>query len=77
MRFDETLSPAYGREYKSRLGIWSDLMDNKDFVCNPGRKGTYVNLPQLIELKVTEFNVRYSRMTKITVFKIKDGRLIK
>lgn len=77
MRFSETLSPAYGREYKDRAGVWADLMDNKDFRCNPGFKGTYVNLPQLIEMGVTEFNVRYKKIQSIAVFKIKDGRLLK
>ena len=73
-RFRETLTPSYGRDYKSRAAIIEDLKLDKDFTCNPS--GQYVNLPQLLEENVTEITVRYGQLRKVCVIKItKEGAL--
>lgn len=66
-----TLTPAYGRDYKSKAAVIADLNAGKDFTAQP--MGRYINLPQLVEAYATTINVRYQRLTKVTVLRIKDG----
>lgn len=68
-----TLTPAYGRDYKSKKEAQADLDADKDFIIadvfgeNAGRA---VNRPQLKELGITAVNVRYSKLTKVTILKV-------
>jgi hypothetical protein len=59
-----TLTPAYGRDYKSAKAVEVDLLKDKDFTVQP--QGCYVNLAQLEPGQT--LNVRYQRMTKVAVF---------
>lgn len=68
--FNETLTPAYGRDYKSRKAILQDLRDGKDFQLQPS--GRYCNRQDLEQAKVVSFKVRYARLTKVTVFKLAE-----
>lgn len=65
-----TLLPAYGRNYKSKKSIINDLNALKDFVIS--HTGKYINKPQLEELQISSFNVRYDHQRKITSINIKD-----
>ena len=65
-----TLLPAYGRDYKSVKSIINDLNALKDFIVS--HTGQYINKPQLKELNISSFNVRYYQQRKITNIKIKD-----
>lgn len=66
-----TLTPAYGRDYRSKAAVIADLNGNRDFIAQPW--GQYINLEQLVQSHASTVNVRYQRMTKVTVLKIKDG----
>ena len=65
-----TLSPAYGRDYKSKKLIIDDLNNNKDFLESTSMK--YINKQQFKELNISSFNVRYDQQRKITNIKIND-----
>lgn len=63
MEFNQTLTPAYGRDYKSQAAVYDDLNADKDFVCNPS--GQYTNRADLIGMGYTKVWIRYGkRMTK-------------
>lgn len=67
-----TLTPAYGRDYKSKKEIEADFAADKDFVANSyNGSSTYINRPQLIETGVKTVNVRYGQLRKVTVIKVK------
>lgn len=63
-----TLTPAYNRDYKSKAAIQVDLDADKDFILQPD--GRYINKAQLVELGAKQVNVRYQKMTKVTVIKL-------
>jgi hypothetical protein len=64
-----TLTPAYGRDYKSKAAVEADIRAGKDFVFNaygdPG-DGRYCNLQDL-QGKYKSVNVRYAKLTKVAV----------
>lgn len=64
-----TLTPAYGRDYKSKKEIEADLAADRDFIET--FSGRYINRPQLLELGETMVNVRYSQNRKVTIVKVK------
>lgn len=60
-----TLTPAYGRDYKSKKEVEADWNAEKDFLLQP--ENAYVNKQQFSSgVKVC---IRYSRITKVTVVK--------
>jgi hypothetical protein len=64
------LSPAYGREYKSKQTIVDDLLADKDFLItdfNRNENGRLINLSQIRDLGVTSLSVRYSKLTRVVV----------
>jgi hypothetical protein len=61
-----TLTPAYGRDYKSAKEVKAAWDAGKDFVIadiSHPDNGRYVNKPQVPGQR---FNVRYKRLTAIT-----------
>lgn len=53
------LTPAYGRDYKSKAALEADLLAGKDFTANgPGGESTYANLQDLQEAGYTQVQVR-------------------
>ena len=65
-----TLSPAYGRDYKSKKEILQSLADGKDFVIadiSSPWDGSYVNAPQLIAAGKFSVNVRYKQLRSVCV----------
>lgn len=57
------LTPAYGRDYKSKAEIKTDLDADKDFKTATGQ---YINKSQLVGLKLKSVTVRYGKLRKIT-----------
>jgi len=64
-----TLLPAYGRDYKTKADILSDLNADKDFVFSSIQLAL-VNKQQLIAEGCTSVVVRYSQQRKVTSFKL-------
>ena len=75
-----TLTPAYGRDYKSKAAIMADLDADKDFIFNrfgDRYDGAYVNKSQLMQEGITEVRVRYKRLTQLTILKLTEGIPVK
>lgn len=53
-----TLTPAYGRDYKSQAAVLKDFLDEKDFIVQP--EGRYINKQQIPRGAIIKF--RYSNM---------------
>ena len=67
-----TLVPAYGRDYKSKAAVEADLRAGKDFtICDMSCSddGRYANLQDL-QGEYDQVNIRYARLTKVTVIKL-------
>ncbi len=62
-----TLTPAYGRDYKSKRAVLADWNAGKDFVYNDVRSpwdGKYANKA---DLKGQTVRLRYDRLRKLIV----------
>lgn len=71
-----TLTPAYGRDFKSKSEIDAALLEGKDFILHTHTGDqTYINLEQLIEHKMFAVNVRYKKNMSVHV--IADVRKLK
>lgn len=58
-----TLTPAYGRDYKSKAAILVDFNAGKDFILQP--QGLPINNAQIAQ-GVT-VNIRYAQLRKVAV----------
>ena len=68
-----TLTPAYGRDYKSKAEVETDWQGDKDFrIASVGRwMGAYVNRRQLVESgDVQSVTIRYGKLAKVVVLKV-------
>lgn len=68
-----TLTPAYGRDYKSKKEVQADLDAGKDFLVADlfSGGGGYINKPQILESGVRQVTVRYGQLRKVTVLQVK------
>ena len=65
-----TLTPAYGRDYKSKKAVLDDFEADKDFIINDVRDrwdGKPVNKSQLKESGTKSVSIRYQKQTKVIV----------
>ena len=67
-----TLLPAYGRDYKKKADIASDLNANKDFLISNIRPAL-INKEQLISEGIKSVVVRYGNQRKVTSLKLVKG----
>ncbi len=69
-----TITPAYGRDYRSKKQVIEDWNGGKDFVIadmiHPDC-GRYINRPDAVRGKVGTVNVRYDKLRKVTPIKVK------
>jgi len=69
-----TLTPAYGRDYKSKKAVQADLDAGKDFIIadlfHPD-SGRYCNNADLKSSGVKTVMIRYNSMRSIQSFKVK------
>lgn len=66
-----TLTPAYGRDYKSVKELMDDWNSGKDFIRQPS--GAYIStaeVPLLLMSGHTHIHFRYNKQQKIHVIKI-------
>ena len=59
------LTPAYGRDYKSKAALLADFNANKDFIYNAMFNTTYINKEQIDP--GTKITFRYSKHMKVFV----------
>ena len=66
------LTPAYGRDYKSKKAVQADWDADKDFIiADFGRDmGRYINRQDAIAAGLGRLMVRYQRLTKIMPIKV-------
>jgi hypothetical protein len=65
-----TLTPAYGRDYKSGKAAKEDFLAGKDFVVADlvhRYSGGYCNFEDLRKDGETSVNIRYKKLTQIVV----------
>lgn len=61
------LTPAYGRDYKSKAAVKADFDANLDFLTAGGQ---YINKVQVVELGLKRVEIRYKKLTQLTVIKV-------
>ena len=68
-----TIIPAYGRDYTSAKKAKDDFNSDKDFIIcdffHPA-DGKYCNKAQLKKEGVIMVNIRYNRLTKVTIVRV-------
>lgn len=64
-----TLTPAYGRDYKSKAQVEADFNSDKDFI--EAQSGRSINKTQIIQMGLREVNIRYKNLRNVLVLKIK------
>lgn len=68
-----TLTPAYGRDYKSKKEVIAALNKPEDFLANHYTGTTYCSVRDLAD---GEHSVRYKKLTQQAIVKVKDGKAI-
>lgn len=71
----QTVTPAYGRDYKSAASIAVDLQAGKDFNLQTFNGSGYVSLADFAVGAV--INVRYQQNRKVTPFKVTGPGTVK
>jgi hypothetical protein len=69
-----TLTPAYGRDYKSKKAVTEDFNNDKDFVAHsydPKQLGYYTNKQDLKQMGAKQVRIRYSKMQKVMMMEVK------
>ena len=64
-----TLTPAYGRDYKSMAAVKKDWADGKDFYVTDIMAGSSYANKDTAELKGCTLNIRYKKLTQVCVIK--------
>ena len=64
----EPLTPAYGRDYKSKKAIQADFDAGKDFLMS---SGSYVDQKSLAAEGVHKIMARYAKQTKVTTLTVR------
>lgn len=63
-----TLTPAYGRDYRSAKDAKADLEANKDFILNSYDGDGLINKEQLN--RPCQVNIRFAKQAKLAVVKL-------
>ena len=66
------LTPAYGRDYKSKQAVLDDFNADKDFIFNQLGSpwdGKPINRPQVLETGTPSITFRYNKLRKSFIHK--------
>ena len=63
-----TLTPAYGRDYKSKAAAIADFDNGRDFI--EAASGRYVSRCDAIGAGVREVNIRYKALRSVCVVRV-------
>lgn len=61
-----SLTPAYGRDYKSKAALLADWNDDKDFTLEEMGGSTYINRPQADR---SQYQVRYGELRRTAMIR--------
>ena len=65
-----TLVPAYGRDYNSKKAVMEDFDADKDFIVfSMADRSLPTNRSNLVAMGISEVNIRYKGLTRVTVVK--------
>ena len=64
----ETLTPAYGRDYKSKKAVTEAFDAGQDFIH--AASGRYANKQDMVSAGVAEVNLRYKNLRAVCVVKL-------
>jgi hypothetical protein len=67
------LTPAYGRDYHSKIYALADFHNNKDFILNNVEDvycGKPCNKRDLVATHYTDIELRYKNLTKVAMEKL-------
>ena len=70
-----TLTPAYGREFKSGAEVLTHYRNNGDFLLNDASSRWYqkpINREQLLDSKYTHAQLRYNQLRNVIVINIQE-----
>jgi len=68
-----TVSPAFGRDYKSKAAAEADFNENKDFIIESFMDpycGKPANKSDLKGAGYTHVELRYAKLTKLTIVEL-------
>ncbi len=66
-----TLTPAYGRDYKSKKELLADFDNDKDFIYNTYCGQAYANKTDLVKEGMKTIQARYGKLRKSMMITIK------
>ena len=69
----KTLTPAYGRDYRSAKAAKADFLGGMDFVIadiSDPYDGKPANLQDMRDAGISEVTLRFQNLTKLTVVKV-------
>ena len=69
MSSELTLTPAYGRDYKSKATVLADCLTGKDFKI---AGGPYTSIRDVIQFPGEQFRIRYDKLRKVLILKVKE-----
>lgn len=67
-----TLTPAYGRDYKSQQAVRDDWYADKDFRISDVSSewnGSVINREDAASNYISEVSIRYNKLTKVCIIK--------
>ena len=64
------LTPAYGRDYKSKAAVQADFDAGKDFMARSFDRDGYITKGELIEMGYTRAQARYGKLAKACMLKV-------
>jgi hypothetical protein len=66
-----TITPAYGRDYKSRTALLTDWRAGKDFMASDIHNQGYCSIRDLDQFtNITHLHFRYNKLTMVHVVKL-------
>lgn len=65
-----TVTPAYGRDYKSKAKAIADWNSGLDFRVQDYKLSGYINNADAAVIDITEIHIRYDQNRRIAVVKI-------
>lgn len=63
------LTPAYGRDYKSKKEVLKHFLEGKDFIIHTPTMETYTSIRDIAPGATIQF--RYKKLTQVAVHKMK------
>lgn len=70
-----TITPAYGRDYKSRDSVIADLRAGKDFIVqdiSSSDFGRYINLEAMRACSIAQVRVRHAGLRRVSVINVSE-----